>query len=226
MTAGRAASRDASLEILRIREVVGRPPAGTTPNSAPNLSKLGHLPRPQGLTGPIAVKAALPRGIDGIGGPPAVGLHGDAQRLGDGSRPPARHEGEARRLAGGLLEQIAVTGADPAHVLGAAALHESQEARVIDDAGEVGVLVIDPDRQHVPPAADLAAKLRPFLGRRGARDARLTLPRHPPLPPRTAGIVRDRARARQGRDAGTRARSTAGPAACVAKTRAGSGTAR
>src|SRR6266849_10560888 len=95
MTAGRAASRDASLEILRIREVVGRPPAGTTPNSAPNLSKLGHLARPWALAGPIAVKAALPRGSGGIGGPLVVGLHGDAQRLGDGSGAAARHESDA-----------------------------------------------------------------------------------------------------------------------------------
>ena len=113
----------------------------------------------------------------------------------------AHHEGEARRLAGGLVEQLPVTRADPAHVLGAPALHEAQKAGVIDDAGEVGVLIIDPDRQDVPAAADLAAELRPVLRRRVARDARLTLPRHPPLLPRTAEIVRDRVWARRARGA-------------------------
>ena len=41
------------------------------------------------------------------------------------------------------LEQRAVVGADQAQVIGAAALHEAQVARVIDDAGKIGVLVVD-----------------------------------------------------------------------------------
>src|SRR5262249_53859568 len=43
-----------------IREIVSRPPTGTAPDSAPNLSKLGHLPRPSALAGSMRVNAALP----------------------------------------------------------------------------------------------------------------------------------------------------------------------
>ena len=55
----------------------------------------------------------------------------------------AHDEGKARRLLLGRLEQRAVVGADQPQVIGAPALHEAQVARVIDDAGEIGVLVID-----------------------------------------------------------------------------------
>jgi len=34
---------------------------------------------------------------------------------------------------------------------------------VIDNAGEIGVLIIDPHRKHMPAAADFSAELRPFL---------------------------------------------------------------
>ena len=55
------------------------------------------------------------------------------------------HEGEARRFLLGFLEQRAVIGPEQPQVIGAAALHETQIAGVIDDAGKIGVLVIDPD---------------------------------------------------------------------------------
>ena len=56
------------------------------------------------------------------------------------------------------LEQRALVGAEQAQVVGAAALHEAQIAGVIDDAGKIGVLVIDADRLVVPPAADFAVE--------------------------------------------------------------------
>ena len=70
----------------------------------------------------------------------------------------AHHEGKARRLLLDLLEQRALIGAEQAQVVGAAALHEAQIARVIDDAGKVGVLVIDPDRLEMPAVADVAVE--------------------------------------------------------------------
>ena len=52
----------------------------------------------------------------------------------------------------------ALIGAKQPQIVGAAALHEAQIARVIDDAGEVGVLVIDPHRHHVAAVADFAVE--------------------------------------------------------------------
>jgi hypothetical protein len=66
------------------------------------------------------------------------------------------HEGEARRLAGGLLKQCAVIGADQAQVVGAPALHEAQIACVVDQAGKIRVLVIDPNLLVVAAVADSA----------------------------------------------------------------------
>src|SRR5262249_45202288 len=121
------------------------------------------------------------------------GLHGHAQRLGDGPRPPATnegdphvrfdqklvrsqdlllerdrgalhllrrgydlqhvvhargleeldlhrayHEGKTRRLRARFFEQRAMTGAEKAQMIGAAALHETQISGVIDDAGKIG----------------------------------------------------------------------------------------
>src|ERR1700719_4439106 len=95
MTAGRAASR--ARPAPRSETSRSRKPSAHRYgfDSAPNLSKLGHLPRPCGLAGPIAVKAALPRRTGGIRGPLAIGLHGDAQWLGDRSRLPAGDKGDA-----------------------------------------------------------------------------------------------------------------------------------
>ena len=70
----------------------------------------------------------------------------------------AHHEGKARRLLLGLLEQRALVGAEQAQIVGAAALHEAQIARVIDDAGKIGVLVIDPHRLEMPAVADFAVE--------------------------------------------------------------------
>ena len=61
----------------------------------------------------------------------------------------AHHEGKARRLAIGLLEQGAVIGAEQAQVIRAAALHEAQIIGVIDNAGEIRVLVVHPHRHGV-----------------------------------------------------------------------------
>ena len=56
------------------------------------------------------------------------------------------------------FEQRALVGAEQAQIVGAAALHEAQIAGVIDDAGKVGVFVIDPDGLVVPPAVDFAVE--------------------------------------------------------------------
>ena len=72
----------------------------------------------------------------------------------------AHDEGKARRLGLRLLEQRAVVGADQAQIVGAAALHEAQVARVIDDAGKIRVLVIDPHLLMVLAVADFAVERR------------------------------------------------------------------
>jgi hypothetical protein len=43
-------------------------------------------------------------------------------------------------------------------MIGASALHEAQIIGVIDDAGKIGVLVIDPDGHDVPAGVDFAVK--------------------------------------------------------------------
>src|SRR4029079_16349524 len=45
-----------------------------------------------------------------------------------------------------------------AQMIGASALHEAQIIGVIDDAGKIGVLVIDPDGHDVPAGVDFAVK--------------------------------------------------------------------
>ena len=70
----------------------------------------------------------------------------------------AHHEGEARRLALGFLEQAALIGTEKPQMVRAPALQETQVVGVIDDAGKVGVLVIDPHRHHVPAIANLAVE--------------------------------------------------------------------
>ena len=56
------------------------------------------------------------------------------------------------------LEQRAVVGADEPQIIGAAALHVAQIIGVIDDAGEVGVLVIDAHGEHMAAVADFAVE--------------------------------------------------------------------
>ena len=64
-------------------------------------------------------------------------------------------------LALRLREQGAVIGAEQAQIIGAAALHEAQIIGVIDDAGEIGVLVIDPHRHEVAAASGFAVETWP-----------------------------------------------------------------
>ena len=75
-------------------------------------------------------------------------------------RHRAHHEGEAGRFLLGRLEQRAMVRADQAQIVGAPALHEAQIVRVIDDAGEIGVLVIDPHRHRVAAVAQFAVEMR------------------------------------------------------------------
>ena len=51
-----------------------------------------------------------------------------------------------------------MTGTEQAQMIGASALHEAQIIGVIDDAGKIGVLVIDPDGHDVPAGVDFAVK--------------------------------------------------------------------
>jgi len=67
---------------------------------------------------------------------------------------------KARRLSLGCLEQHAMVDADEAQIVGAPALHEAQIAGVIDDAGEIRVLVVDTHRQNVPAIAEFAGEVR------------------------------------------------------------------
>ena len=67
-------------------------------------------------------------------------------------RHRAHDEGKAGRFPFGRLEQRAVIGADQAQIIGAPALHVAQIIGVIDDAGEVGVLIVDAHGENVPPS--------------------------------------------------------------------------
>src|SRR5690349_23142543 len=60
-------------------------------------------------------------------------------------------------------------GADQPQVIGAPALHEAQIARVIDDAGEVCVLVIDAHRLTMFAVPDDAIEGARIVSRRCAR---------------------------------------------------------
>ena len=70
----------------------------------------------------------------------------------------AHHEGEARRFLLGRFKQRAMVGTDQTQIIGAPALHVAQIIGVIDDAGEVGVLVIDAHGKEVAAVADFAVK--------------------------------------------------------------------
>jgi hypothetical protein len=69
-------------------------------------------------------------------------------------------EGKTRRLALGFGEQRPLVRTKQAQVVGAAPLHEAEVVRVIDDAGEVRVLVIDTHLHEVASVADDAVKRR------------------------------------------------------------------
>src|SRR5262249_60248737 len=58
-------------------------------------------------------------------------------------------------------------GADQAQIVRAPALHETQIIGVIDDAGKVGVLVVDPHRHDVAAVANLAVE---SVHRQGTRS--------------------------------------------------------
>ena len=55
----------------------------------------------------------------------------------------ANHEGKARGFLLRLFEQRVLLGAHQPQMVGASALHEAQIIGVIDDAGKIGVLVVD-----------------------------------------------------------------------------------
>src|SRR5207244_6182441 len=81
-----------------------------------------------------------------------------ARRLEELDLHRAHYEGETRRLGACLFEQRAMSGADEAQMIGAAALHEAQIGGVIDDSGKVGVLVIDANGHDMTAIAQLAVE--------------------------------------------------------------------
>ena len=56
-------------------------------------------------------------------------------------------------------KQRMLLGAHQPQMIGAAALHEAQIVGVIDDAGKIGVLVIDADLHVMAAVADLAVEM-------------------------------------------------------------------
>src|SRR5262249_19451465 len=73
-------------------------------------------------------------------------------------RHRAYHEGESRRLGKRLLVERAMISTDQAQIIGARPLHETQVVGVIDDAGEIGVLVIDPHRHDMAAVTNLTVE--------------------------------------------------------------------
>ena len=71
----------------------------------------------------------------------------------------AHHEGKARRLRLRFRKQRVLLGAHQPQMIGPSALHEAQIIGVIDDAGKIGVLVIDPDLHVMAAVADLAVEM-------------------------------------------------------------------
>src|SRR4029079_19386404 len=57
-----------------------------------------------------------------------------------------------------LLEEGAVVGPDQPQIIRAAALHETQIACVIDDAGEIRVFVVDADGLMMPAVANFSVE--------------------------------------------------------------------
>ena len=68
------------------------------------------------------------------------------------------HKGKARRLLLRLRKQRMLLGAHQPQMIGAPALHEAQIIGVIDNAGKIGVLVIDADLQVMAAVADRAVQ--------------------------------------------------------------------
>src|SRR5262249_15902169 len=81
-----------------------------------------------------------------------------ARRLEEFDLHRAHHEGEARSLGLCLREQAHLIDAEQAKIVAAPALHEAQIVGVVDDAGEIGVLVEDRHRHDMTAAADLAVQ--------------------------------------------------------------------
>ena len=74
----------------------------------------------------------------------------------------AHDEGRGLRA----FDQIAMVDAEQAQEVGAAALAPAQVGGVVDQAGEVGVLEIDPDRQDVTAALDPPGEIGPVASSR------------------------------------------------------------
>ena len=68
------------------------------------------------------------------------------------------HASYLRFMERGRSNYLRLLGADQPQVVGPAPLHEAQIAGVIDDAGKIGVLVIDPHRLDMPAVADFAVQ--------------------------------------------------------------------
>ncbi len=81
-----------------------------------------------------------------------------ARGLEEIDRHRAHDEGEAGRFLLGLLEQEPVVGADQAQIIRPPALHVAQIIGVIDDAGEIGVLVIDAHDLRVAAVFEFAVE--------------------------------------------------------------------
>ena len=59
-------------------------------------------------------------------------------------------------------DELALLDAEAAQIIGAAALQEMQVAGVIDEAGEIGIFIIDPlDEAGVPPPSALPKSKKP-----------------------------------------------------------------
>src|SRR5690606_17649284 len=88
----------------------------------------------------------------------------------------AHDEMKTRRLFRGLFEQFALVDAEQPDEIRAPALHEAQVARVINEAREIRVLVIDADRQPVLAIDDLSRQMMPVAFARSHSAPRKYLP--------------------------------------------------
>src|SRR3974390_2647568 len=107
-------------------------------------------------------------------------------------------------------------------MIGAAPFHESQVVGVIDDAGEIRVLVVNPDRHAMPTVANRAvgpSRSRiVHLRNSSSMSMRPSITRTTTLPRRnrTAETAWNRARVRRDRGGERHAMSAAGPAGYAA----------
>ena len=83
------------------------------------------------------------------------------------------------------LEQRAMVGADQAQIIGASALHVAQIIGVIDDAGEIGVFVIDADGHRVTAVAHSPSR----SGSHAAADHAPRAGSRPPIRCRPDGVL-------------------------------------